>query len=41
MFIIVKCVKKSLISGGGQLLGNDDDVMVPPGYGLPVRNSCK
>ncbi len=22
--------------GGGQLLGNDDDVMVPPGYGLPV-----
>ena len=38
----VKCVKKSLISGGGQLLGNDDDVMVPPGSGLPpVGNSCK
>ncbi len=28
--------------GGGQLLGNDDDVMVPPGSGLPpVGNSCK
>ena len=39
--------------GGDQLLGNDDDVMVPPGYGLPVGmdylcryglpvgNSCK
>ncbi len=37
--IIVKCVKKSLISGGCQLLGNDDDVMVPPGSGLPVGNN--
>ncbi len=27
--------------GGGQLLGNNDDVMVPPGSGLPVGNSCK
>ncbi len=25
--------------GGGQLLGNDDDVMVPPGSGLPVGNN--
>ncbi len=25
-----------LISGGGQLLGNDDGVKIPPGSGLPV-----
>ena len=41
MFIIVKCVKNRQLVGGGQLLGNDDDVMVPPGSGLPVGNSCK
>ncbi len=30
------CKKNRYLVGGGQLLGNDDDVMVPPGYGLPV-----
>ncbi len=30
------CKKNRYLVGGGQLLGNDDDVMVPPRYGLPV-----
>ncbi len=31
IIIIVKCVKKSLISGGGQLLSKNDGVKIPWG----------
>ncbi len=33
--------KKLIISGGGQLLGNDDGVKISLGSGLPVGNSYK
>ena len=35
MYKIVNVCKQSLISGGGQLLGNADDVKIPLGSGLP------
>ena len=36
VYIIVNVCTQSLISGGGQLLGNDDGVKIPLGCGLPV-----
>ncbi len=41
MYIIVNVCKQSLISGGGQLLGNNDGVMILLGSGLPVGKSYK
>ncbi len=43
--VCVNVCKQSLISGGGQLLGNDDGVMIPMGFGLPAcryrNDKCK
>ncbi len=41
MYIVVNACKQLLISGGGQLLGNEDGVKIPLGSGLPVGNSYK
>ncbi len=38
MYIIVNVCKQLLISGGGQLLGNEDGVKIPA---LPAGNSYK
>ncbi len=38
VYIIVNVCKQSIISGGGQLLGNDDGIKIPPGSALPVGN---
>ena len=41
VYIIVNVCKQLLISGGGQLLGNEDCVKIPLGSALPVGNSYK
>ena len=40
MYIIVTFVKKLLISGGGQLLGNDDGIKIA-GVWVPAGNSYR
>ena len=35
MYIVVNVCKQLLISGGGQLLGNEDGVKIPLGSALP------
>ncbi len=35
------CKQLLIISGGGQLLGNDDGITIPLGPGLHVGNSYK
>ena len=39
--ICVHSCEQLLISGGGQLLGNEDGVKIPLGSALPVGNSYK
>ena len=41
MYIVVNVCKQLLISGGGQLLGNEDVVKIPLGSALPVGSSYK
>ena len=41
VYIIVNVCKQLLISGGGQLLGNEDGVKIPLRSALPVGNSYK
>ena len=41
MYIVVNVCKQLLISGGGQLLGNEDVVKISLRSALPVGNSYK
>ena len=41
LFVYIYSCEQLLISGGGQLLGNEDGVKIPLGSALPVGNSYK